>query len=80
VLDCSVGTGKEEALVAVLSPTHDVGRCTVLTAHFDDLGVTVPLADMVTLDDEAITHTCFQQDASLSRSGQEWNVPIVPSL
>ena len=69
VLDRSVRTGKEEALVAVISPADDVGRCTVLAAHFDDLGVTVRFADMVTLDDEAITHTCSHENASSFRSG-----------
>jgi hypothetical protein len=61
VLDAGVGTGEHEALVAVVAPLHEVRRGAVGTVHLEDLGITIGLTDVVSLDDQAVTDCCTHQ-------------------
>jgi hypothetical protein len=55
VLDVRVRTGEEQTLVSVVAPAHEVGRHTVLAVDLENLGIAIGLADVMTLDDEAVT-------------------------
>jgi hypothetical protein len=55
VLDLRIAPGKEETLVAVVTPAHEVRRISVLAADLEDLRVAIRLADVVALDDQTIT-------------------------
>jgi len=62
VLDLRVRSGEEEALMAVVAPTHEPGRPTVLAVDLEDLGIPVGGADRMALDDQSIAHCCTHTD------------------
>ena len=64
VFDERVGTRKEQSLVAIVAPPHEVRRTSVLALDLQDLGVTVGLADVVTLDDQPVTRSCTHHRSS----------------
>ena len=59
VLELAVGAGVEQGLVAVIEP-HEVRRTAVGSADLEDLAMTVGLADLLAVDDEA-----FADDACI---------------
>jgi hypothetical protein len=60
VLELAVGAGEKERLVPVVEP-HEVRGTAVFTADLENLAVAVGLADLLAVDDEALT------DSSLHR-------------
>src|SRR4029079_3605922 len=62
-----IGARKEETLVAVIGPAHDVLRRAGGTVHLQDLGVPIGIADVVALDDDSISDVRFHQTSRRSR-------------
>jgi hypothetical protein len=56
VLDEGVGAWEDLDYVAIL-PAHHVGRRAIVTEHFQNLPITLRLAQAMSPDDEAITRT-----------------------
>jgi hypothetical protein len=54
LLDECVGTREQQAGVATVFPTHEIGRSTVGTADLENLAVSVWLSSAVSLDDDPI--------------------------
>jgi len=74
VLHGCVGTGEEEPFVAVVLPADAEWGPTVLAADLEDLGVTVGLTDVVSLDDQTISSGCTH--GSLLWIGSSQPTPI----
>ena len=55
MLDARVWPREEKAFVAVVAPPYDVRRRPFFSVDFQDLGVPVGFADVMTLDDDPIT-------------------------
>jgi hypothetical protein len=55
-----VGTGVVDALVAVVLPSHEVGRAPSGPSHLEDLGVALGLALMVAVDHQVIPDAGLQ--------------------
>lgn len=49
-----IAAGEDQALMAVIGPAHQVRRTSVL-ANFEDLGITIGIADVMTSNDQSIT-------------------------
>lgn len=58
VFDGRVRAGEEEPFVPVVAPPNEERRAAVLAVHLEDLRIAVVLADMVTLDHQAVSDLC----------------------
>src|SRR5437763_9516541 len=67
VLHRGVWTREEQCLVVSVFPLHHVWRSALFAAHRDDLAIARRLADVVTLDDNAISDCCVHLRTSWSR-------------
>ena len=56
--DQGVAAGENQALMAVVGPAHPVRRTSVLT-NFEDLGVPIEIAYVMTSNDQSITLLCM---------------------
>ena len=50
-----IGPGEEETLVTVVAPSDCVRRRTVDAADLEDLGISIGVPEVATLDDDSIT-------------------------
>lgn len=57
VLDRDIRAGKEEALMAVVSPTDQIRRLTVGPVHLQDLRISIGFAHHMALHDESVSDT-----------------------
>jgi hypothetical protein len=60
-----VAAGKDQTLMAVIGPANPVRRTSVL-ANFEDLGITVEIADVMTTDDQSVTLLCMHENLQVS--------------
>jgi hypothetical protein len=70
VLDRRIRAREHEPLVPVVTPSHPEGRCAVLSVHFEDLGITVALSDVVPLDHESVSDRCAHDVLPISAAGR----------
>jgi len=63
--DKGVGAGKDQTLMAVIGPADPVRRTSVL-ADFEDLGITIEIADMMTSNDQSIAFLSMHKNLQVS--------------
>jgi hypothetical protein len=56
VLDHCVTRREKQPNVSIVAPLHDVQRRAVVAVNFEDLRVPVRLADVMSFDDQPVTH------------------------
>jgi hypothetical protein len=56
VLDHCVTRREKQANVSIVAPLHEVRGRAVVAVNFEDLRVAVRLADVVSFDDQPVTH------------------------
>lgn len=90
VLDHDIRAGKEEALMAVVGPTDQIRRLTLVTVHLQDLRISIGFAYHVALHDESVSDTCIhvqrpftdEHFRTVVRKPLEWRIvapePLVP--
>jgi hypothetical protein len=59
MLDERIGAGNDESDVAIVGPSHEVGRGAVFPVDFDNLCIAVGFTEVMALHDEPVAGTCL---------------------